>query len=211
MQTKVKLPRKWADFLFVDENKSELFQYLASETSQHKFRENKQIVITKGAEVLTVNSHKMSDSTHEEADSRLFLHIMEALEEGNNCIMIRTVDTDVVVICMGKFHDVLARYPDFHLWIRFGTGNSVKTIYLNTVCATAGKDISRGLPFFHALTGCDTTSAFKGKGKKSAWQAWKGSPAVTHIFEHLSQNPFKDVELGSIEFKELQKFTVHMY
>ena len=95
VQTKVKLPRKWADFLFVDENKSELFQYLASETSQHKFRENKQIVITKGAEVLTVNSHKMSDCTHEEADSRLFLHIMEALEEGNNCIMIQTVDTDL--------------------------------------------------------------------------------------------------------------------
>ena len=63
MQTKVKLPQKWADFLFVDENKSELFQYLASETSQHKFRENKQIVITKGAEVLTVNRHKMSDCT----------------------------------------------------------------------------------------------------------------------------------------------------
>ena len=63
VQTKVKLPQKWADFLFVDENKSELFQYLASETSQHKFRENKQIVITKEAEVLTVNRHKMSDCT----------------------------------------------------------------------------------------------------------------------------------------------------
>ena len=110
VQTKVKLPRKWADFLFVDENKSELFQYLASETSQHKFRENKQIVITKGAEVLTINHHKMSDCTHQEADSKIFLHIMEALEEGNNCIMIQTVDTDLhgkIPWCSGK----VSRFP----------------------------------------------------------------------------------------------------
>ena len=60
-----------------------------------KFRENKQIVITKGNEVLTINHHKMSDCTHQEADSKIFLHIMEALEEGNNCIMIQTVDTDL--------------------------------------------------------------------------------------------------------------------
>jgi len=30
---------------------------------------------------------------------------------------------------------------------------------------------SRVLPVFHPLTGCDTRSAFVGKGNKSAWQA----------------------------------------
>ena len=26
--------------------------------------------------------------------------------------------------------------------------------------------------FFHTLTGCDTTSAFAGRGKKTAWDIW---------------------------------------
>ena len=167
--------------MLVDENKAELLHFLALKTSQHKFKENKQILITKGTEVLTIDSPQMQASTHEEVDSRIFLHIMDALEEGNNCFMIRTVDTDVVVICLEKFHDIVARYPDFQLWIQFGTGNSIQMIHLNTVCAAIGKNISRGIPFFHALTGCDTTSAFKGKGKKSAWQAWKGLPGITPV------------------------------
>jgi hypothetical protein len=28
---------------------------------------------------------------------------------------------------------------------------------------------AHGLPFFHALTGCDTVSAFRGKSKRTAW------------------------------------------
>ena len=30
--------------------------------------------------------------------------------------------------------------------------------------------LAHGLPFFHALTGCDTVSAFHGKGKRTAWE-----------------------------------------
>ena len=84
-------------------------------------------------------------------------------------------------------------------------------IHVNTVCAAVGKTISRGIPFFHALTGCETSSAFKGKGKKSAWQAWKGLPAITPVFEHLSQNQFEEIELASTKFKKLHKFILHMY
>ena len=29
-----------------------------------------------------------------------------------------------------------------------------------------------GLPAFRALTGCDVTSSFAGKGKRTAWTAW---------------------------------------
>ena len=42
VEAKVKIPKKWKDFLLVDENKAELFKFLAVETSQHKFKENKQ-------------------------------------------------------------------------------------------------------------------------------------------------------------------------
>ena len=45
------------------------------------------------------------------------------------------------------------------------------------ICAT--------LPVFHALTGCDTVSAFSGRGKMTAWNTWEVFPEVTETFEDL--------------------------
>ena len=106
----MKLPRKWS------ENK-EWFHFLAKEISKHKFNEDQQLKITKGDQVLSINTAQMPTSSHEEADSRMFVHLLDALEEGNNKIMLRTVDTDVVVICIGKFHNLKASFPD----LKFGS------------------------------------------------------------------------------------------
>ena len=65
---------------------------------------------------MTIDSPPMPLCSHEEADTRIFIHMVDALEEGNNVFQIRTVDTDVVVIAMGKFHEIFAAYPDFDLW-----------------------------------------------------------------------------------------------
>ena len=35
-----------------------------------------------------------------------------------------------------------------------------------------GESRAKALLFFHALTGSDTTSAFRNKGKKNAWNTW---------------------------------------
>jgi ABC-type transport system involved in cytochrome bd biosynthesis fused ATPase/permease subunit len=50
------------------------------------------------------------------------------------------------------------------------------------MCYALGPDKSRVLPLFHAFTGCDTVSAFGGKGKKSAWEAWNVYPNLTKAF-----------------------------
>ena len=113
----------------------------------------------------------MQACTHEEADSRILIHILDGLEEGHNSFLVRTVDTDVVVICMAKFHNLVARYPDINVWIKLGSGTAIQTIHLNSLCEEHGESICQSVPIFHTLTGCDTTSSFKGKAKKSAWQA----------------------------------------
>ena len=88
VQANGKLPVRWSDFLFVSENKKELFHFLAKEIHGHSFKENKQILVTMDTKVLAVNSPAMPPCSHEEADSRIFIHILDALEEGNNCFMI---------------------------------------------------------------------------------------------------------------------------
>ena len=50
------------------------------------------------------------------------------------------------------------------------------------------------LPAFHALTGCDTNSAFFGKGKKTAWSVWLSLPELTLPLRLLSSpNPTQEV------------------
>jgi hypothetical protein len=77
------------------------------------------------------------------------------------------VDTDVVVIVIGKFHTLLAKHPTADIWIAFGTGKNFQYIHINAICHALGKCKSISLPIFHSFTGCDTTSAFfGGKGRR---------------------------------------------
>ena len=45
-----------------------------------------------------------------------------------------------------------------------------------------GRQKYKALLFSLALTGSDTTSFFKGIGKKKAWEAWNIMPEITPIF-----------------------------
>lgn len=103
---------------------------------------------------------------HKEADTRICVHIKDALEKGCREVYVRTVDTaDVIVVIAGKFFELLTDYPGLDLWVGFGMGQQ---IYMNTLCQNLGepKCKLKGLPFFHSFTGCDTTSQFHGKGGK---------------------------------------------
>ena len=43
--------------------------------------------------------------------------------------------------------------------------------------------------FFHAFTGCNVVSAFRGNWKKSAWQTWDVCDEASGVFSKLSQYP----------------------
>ena len=64
------------------------------------------------------------------------------------------------------------------------------------------------LPVFHAFTGCDTVSAFAGRGKKTAWATWKSFPEVTDAFNELL-GMSSEVSEGSMLL--LERFVVLMY
>ena len=67
------------------------------------------------------------------------IHIMNALEEGNNTFLVRSVDSDVVIILLGKLDEIMTRYPDTDIWIRFGKGNTLTNISLTSVFKNIGK------------------------------------------------------------------------
>ena len=54
-------------------------------------------------------------------------------------------------------------------------------------------------------------SQFLGKGKKSAWEAWKSLPNVTDAFQFTAQHPFHVLELSSPTFQLLEHFACILY
>ena len=121
------------------------------------------------------------------------------------------MDTDIVVILVGVFCDLAKINPELDLWVAFGTGKNYTHYTINAICSQLGESKSRSLPVFHALSGCDTTSAFKGKGKKSFWQVWNSYEDVTHTFVHFATHPFEHLDINSEVFKQIERLVVIVY
>ena len=111
--------------------------------------------------------HTLSPCSPDGADSRMLLHVTHAAQLGHHHILIRTVDTDVVVLAVFAITYLPA---GCELWLAFGTGKSVRYMAANQIAVSLGPEMSCALPIFHALTYCDTVSSFAGHGKKTHGQ-----------------------------------------
>ena len=78
--------------------------------------------------------------------------------------MVDATDTGVVVIEVA----VSSILQNCEVWIAFGHDNKLRYIPCHRIANKLGTDASSGLLFFHAMSGCDTVSAFRGVGKKTA-------------------------------------------
>ena len=118
------LPGNWQQFLRHDANKQELFTFVARHTMRMQWIPGeKQLVATLGEDVLCNPPDDsitvaLSPCTQEEDDTRMLLHTADAVRQGYWKIVIRTVDTDVVVLSVA----VIPRLHLEHLWVAFGAG-----------------------------------------------------------------------------------------
>ena len=79
--------------------------------------------------------HHLSPCTHEEADSRILLHVADMARTRMTKIRVRTVDSDVVVICVAWFHDI----PGLEeLWIAFWRGKQYRYIPVHIIANILG-------------------------------------------------------------------------
>ena len=190
-----KIPGNWQSFLRLDENKRELFGFLAKEVTKEETE--KLIISTIGSSVIMNRSFDnvstLCLSNHEEADRHMLLHTANPSQSRMGKVMIRTVDTDVVVIVLRMFSSLNLS----ELWISIGTGKNQRLLSIHSISDAIGTAKCNGLPFFHAFTGCDQVSFFTRKGKKSAWRTWKNFDDVTASFVSCSNFP-SDQELKEL-------------
>ena len=156
---------------------------------------------------MTHHAFTSKPSIHIEADTRMFLHLVDAAHSGHTKAYIRTVDSDVVVLAVALFNEIATLT---HLWIGFGTGKHYRDIPIHDICKRLTKDEARALLFFHALTGCDTNSQPVNIGKKTAWDRWRSMPEMTQVFIWLLENPEK-FTMDSWVWNPLERYLIVQY
>ncbi len=100
-------------------------------------------------------------TSQEEADTRMLLHSQHASKD-HETIVIVSEDTDVLIVSLA-FHSRI----DANIYIRCGTKNRLRHIDVSKLGRSMGTNVCKALPGLHAFTGCDSVSAFAGRGKAS--------------------------------------------
>ncbi|KAJ8405154.1 hypothetical protein AAFF_G00321450 [Aldrovandia affinis] len=117
---KGKIPSNWRNFLRENDNKAELFNFLADKIA--RVATPNVIIVTKEEDAVsdrTINLAGVAPCSHEEADTRIFLHARHATEAGSKVIMVKASDTDVVVIAVSVLQ-ALQELGLQQLWVAFG-------------------------------------------------------------------------------------------
>ena len=151
----------------------------------------------------TTDVSGLDGCNHEEADSRLILHAVHALQNGMENIIIKATDTDVVVLAVYTS----SKYRNMKLWVEFGLGQNKRFINVRGIADSLGSAKCSGLLFMHAVSGCDVVSQPYGIGKKTAWEIYRAMPSIITTFADLTNAPARvtDEHMAEIERYKLQE------
>ena len=127
---------------------------------------------------------------HEEADTLIIFHASQI--EGN--IMIRSTDTDVLVLLIGMIgkHAITEDSTPYNgIILDFGQDNHRRMVDVSELALTLdaiNSGLPAAIPSFHAVTGTEFTSSFYGKGKLKPWNVLLDNPEYTEWFlYHLEE------------------------
>lgn len=70
---------------------------------------------------------------HEEADTRIIVHLQDALDIRCTSCLISIVGNKVVGILIGKFHSLASQHEEAVVWVAFGTGNNCNYLCVNDI------------------------------------------------------------------------------
>ncbi|CAM4534943.1 unnamed protein product [Leuciscus chuanchicus] len=205
--TSTQMVRQWRNFLSKVNSKTSLISFIVNEWRKPQYREKLQekilyaTVIDKCYRITYQDSEEVSTlhCQQEAADGRLLLH---AAREGYQSIVICSEDTDVFIMSLAFCDKIEAP-----LFLKCGTRTRTRLVAIRKVAATVGMDTCRALIGLHAYTGCDTVSAFAGKGKTRALTLLMNNKETQDTFLKLGQEWDLSPELSN----KLEAFTCVLY
>ncbi|KAG7159649.1 hypothetical protein Hamer_G025299 [Homarus americanus] len=135
------LSRNWPEFLRVDENKIELFNFLSQYIIQLNRGDKMDRMFCVCKIVWTyLRLHRVL--------MKKSRHCIDAASKGHNITLVRAVDTDVVVLPITNYHRLAVK----ELWMAFGSGNNFRYLPVHLYASAMGQEKARALPMFQAIT-----------------------------------------------------------
>ena len=122
-----RLPPNWQNFVRDNDNKTELFIFLADKIAQMSAR-NK-VIVTKEDDAVstqTINMEELVPCSHDEADTQIYVHVIHAVRHGSKAMMIKASDTDVLIIAVSVLPS-LQQSGLQQLRVSFGQRNNLCT------------------------------------------------------------------------------------
>lgn len=202
-----KTPLQWQKFLSLGSNKTELVEFLFNSWKDlysgpfdlFVAHENKCHLLSKHHSA-AIEIQEL-DCDHEEADTRMFLHAQHAASTTNQHVLIKSMDTDVYVLCLAFSAQI------GQLFLLTGTGNKSRIVNISVLATHLGTAVCNALIGIHIFSGCDSVSSFHGKGKRKAFLIAKERPEYLEAFGTLG-NHF-DIDIST--FEVLEKFVCQLY
>ena len=111
-------------------------------------------------------------------------------------------DTAVFIMSLSFAHEFACQ-----LFVKSGTQTREKFADVQKVAAAGGHNMCCALPGLHSFTGCDTVSAFAGKGKISAFKLMQKNRKYQGAFTQPGKECSVPRDLSSV----LQEFTCKLY
>ena len=155
-----------------------------------------------GAGAITSTPQVDLTSNHEEADTRILLHAKHASSESEAPILLRSPDTDVLVLAV-----FLCSREQLPLLFRVQKKKAWSYINVTSIADSLGHIVCEGLLGMHAFSGCDSTSRFAGHGKKTAMKLLVDNDEYCQAMQTLGENFEPDAET----LTQTEKAICHTY
>ena len=216
-----KVPNNFHQFLCSDSNKKQLIRLLLSEWSSDKYAphlKSRKIFFVCEESCYSISSQDgintdcqpimNLESSQEEADTRIVLHIDFLLQSNSNSnIVVRSTDTDVFILLLYFY---CKQFKSSNLEIILfdtGVGDKRKLVNIGKVASSYPADLILALPGFHAFSGCDSTSAFVRQGKLKPFRLLESNPKYHSSFQILGSSVIVKEDTRT----EMEEFTCLMY
>ena len=141
-------------------------------------------------------------SNQEETDTRVVLYLHHTVNLGYKNAVVRTPDTDVLVILLYHAHTITLT-----IYLDSGSGKHRKVINLSNLAGSLGESYCETLLGFSVFTEEDCNSSFKWKGKVAPLKRLEENPRIHKCFRQLGD----DQNVNADVLKEVEKFTCLMY
>ena len=128
--SRCKVPSNRRNFLRDNDDKTDLINnyFLADKIEQ--MPSPNMVIVTKEENAFsnhTISIEGVSPCSHEEADTRIFVHARHAVQEGSKYMFVKASDTDILVIATSVMPALQAICLQ-QLWIAFGQGRNMRWI-----------------------------------------------------------------------------------